>query len=629
MKGLLLKEFHVWLRTRSYFLIYLLAMTVVACFTSSRISVIGLGILIGQISNAFLTDEKSGWQNYSKTLPCTPFQRVTAKYIITSFELFFGIAAYIISTFVVSNNLTHSTGVSSFFPPPTPMEIYSDTCVIIAISAFYLAIDLPICFKLTGSKRTVVSLIPSLIYIFTVIMGLNVFSNGTWNIIINNLRWIPAAMTVIGLIVFIASWMISVVIETNSDNGYKKKFKKIAIILVVLAVTASIATAAIAVKTVGTYKVQKEESEDFGYSTLRDSEEITDDYNNLYTGFCNEFHIGMTVDECAERLVVMGYFQNQTNPEKFYSESGKININLTTDPETGKIDSTYAYCYVVEEKDIEYATYETFENLKSNFYEGMSVDKLYLTFNQLKVFPCNISERLFFNDQLIRHYTLKFTTDEFNGSLGNEASYRIIIATDGENVIGVEDKTIHNYGKGNEETTETTETTETHLEKGRREINEFITNICNENNIKKTPREFTKKLKKYDYTESEEHYDLYYSADGKVTVSLVTDSNDKLTEIITVANYGETKYIESATDEDMTAIFKEIVTGMTETSFQQKLFELDLCPDTIKEKFTDSGMHRRSYEFKYRIDDYNGNGTATYSVTVDVTDGKITDITAL
>ncbi|MBQ4604515.1 MAG: ABC-2 transporter permease [Clostridia bacterium] len=626
MKGLLLKEFQVWLRTRSYFLIYLLAMTVVACFTSSRISVIGLGVLIGQISAAFLADEKCGWQNYSKTLPCTPFQRVTAKYIITSFELFFGIIAYIISTFVVSNNLTHSTGISSFFPPPTPMEIYSDTCIIIAISALYLTIDLPICFKLTGSKRTVVSLIPSLIYIFTVIMGLNVFSNGTWNIIINNLRWIPAVMAVIGFVLFIASWMISVVIETNSDTDYKKKFKKIAIILVALAVTASIATAAIAVKTVGTYKVQKEESEDFGYSTLRDSEEITDDYNNLYTGFCNEFHIGMTVDECAERLVGMGYFQNQTNPEKFYSKSGKININLTTDPETGKIDSTYAYCYVVEEKDIEYATYETFENLKSNFYEGMSVDKLYLTFNQLKVFPCNISERLFFDDQLIRHYTLKFTTDEFNGSPGNEASYRIIIATDGENVIGVEDKTIHNFGKGDEKTTEIAES---YLEKSKREISEFITNICNENNIKKTPREFTKKLKKYDYTESEENYDLYYSADGKVTVSLVTDSNDKLTEILAVANYGETKYIESASEEDMTAIFKEIVTGMTETSFQQKLSELDLCPDTIKESFTDNGKHRRTYEFRYRIEDYNGNGTATYTVTVDITDGKVTDITAL
>ena len=322
----------------------------------------------------------------------------------------------------------------------------------------------------------------------------------------------------------------------------------------------------------------------------------------------------------------MGYFQNQTNPEKFYSESGKVNINLTTDEETGKLTSTYVYCNLVEEKDIENATYETFSNLKENFHEGMSEDKLHLTFNQLEVFPCDISERLFFDDQLKRHYTLKFSTDEFNGSPNNHALFRIIIATDGETVTSIEDTTIHNYGKGDEETTETTES---HLEKGNREMSEFIINICNENNVKKTPREFTKKLKNYDYTESEENYDLYYSADGKVTVSLVTDSDDKLTEIITVANYGETKHIESATDEDMTAIYKEIVTGMTETSFQQKLFELDLCPDTIKEKFTDSGMHRRSYEFKYRIDDYNGNGTATYSVTVDITDGKVTDITAL
>lgn len=628
MKGLLIKEFQVWLRTRSYFLIYLLAMTVVACYTSNRVSVIGLGILVGQISNAFLLDEKCGWQSYSKTLPCTPFQRVSAKYIITFFELFLGIISYIISTFVVSYNNLHSLG-TFYYSPPTPMEIYSDTCVIIALSALYLAVDLPLCFRLTGSKRMAIISIPSVLYIFTVMMGLNFFSNATWNILINNLNWIPATIAVISFFLLGVSWMISVIIETNSDTDYKNKFKKIAIILGAVAAAVSILTAAIAVRTVGTYKTQKEEADNFGYSMLRDVEEITDDYNNLYANFCNEFHLDMTVQECAERLSGIGYFQNQTNPEKFYSESGKININLTTDPETGKLTSTYVYCNLVEEKDIEHATYETFANLKNNFYEGMSEDKLHLTFNQLKVFPCDISERLFFDDQLIRHYTLKFSTDEFNGLTDNYASHRIIIATDGETVTDIEDNIIINYGQDYTKDNESTETTESHLQKGNREISEFITNICNENNIKKTPREFTKKLKNNDYTESEENYDSYFSPDGKVTVSLVTDSNDKLTEILAVVNYGEIKYIESATDEDMTAIFKEIVTGMTETSFQQKIYELELFPDTVKECFADSGKHLRTYEFRYRIDDYNGNGTATYSVTVDVTDGKVTDITAI
>ena len=628
MKGMLLKEFQVWLRTRSYFLIYLLAMTVVACYTSNRLSVIALGVLVGQISVTFLNDEKCGWQNYSKALPCTPFRQVTAKYIITYFELFFGIAAYIISTFVAANYNLNSLG-SLYFTPPTPLEIYSDTCVVIALSALFLAIELPLCFRFTGTKRTAMSLIPSVLYIITIIMGLNFFGNATWNIIISNLKWFPVAITLISLILLGVSWMISVVIETNSDISYKNKFKKIAIILVAIAVAVSIFTAAIAVKTVGTYKVQKEESEDSGYSMVRDIEEIQDDYNNLYANLCNEFHLDMTVDDFAGKLLGIGYFQSANNPEKFYSKSGKININLTTDPETGKIVSTYVYCNIVEEKDIEYAISETFQNIKSNFFEGMSEDKLHLTFNQLEVFPCEIYERSFFDNELRRYYTLKFATDEYEGVSGRSVCYALSIFTDGETVIGIDETVFKRFDDDKEAPDESAESTETHLEKANREINEFITNICNENNIKKTPREFTKKLKKYDYTESEENYDLYYSPDGKVTVSLVTDSNDKLTEIITVANYGETKYIESASDEDMTAIFKEIVTGMTETSFQQKLFELKLCPDTIKENLTDSGMHRRSYEFKYRIEDYNGNGTTTYSVTIDVTDGKVTDIISL
>ena len=226
MKGLLLKEFQVWLRTRSYFLIYLLAMTVVACYTSGRVSAVGLGVLVGQIASAFLVDEKCGWLSYSKTLPCTPFQRVSAKYIVTSFELFFGIAAYIISSFVSQSYLK---SVSSYFSPPGPFEIYSETCILIAFTALYIAVYLPLCFKLTGSKRTFVTLIPSLIYIFALIMGLTVLNNGEWNILISNIKWLPAVIAAVGFILFGISLMISVIIETNSGDSYKNKFKKAAI----------------------------------------------------------------------------------------------------------------------------------------------------------------------------------------------------------------------------------------------------------------------------------------------------------------------------------------------------------------------------------------------------------------
>ena len=47
------------------------------------------------------------------------------------------------------------------------------------------------------------------------------------DIILSFAAGVMLAAAVIGLILLGVSWMISVVIETNSDNGYKKKFKKI------------------------------------------------------------------------------------------------------------------------------------------------------------------------------------------------------------------------------------------------------------------------------------------------------------------------------------------------------------------------------------------------------------------
>lgn len=59
MKGLLLKEFYIWLKTRSWVLIYIAAMSIFAGYSGNGgISAVGIGILIGQISQAFLHDEK-------------------------------------------------------------------------------------------------------------------------------------------------------------------------------------------------------------------------------------------------------------------------------------------------------------------------------------------------------------------------------------------------------------------------------------------------------------------------------------------------------------------------------------------------------------------------------------------
>ncbi len=622
MKGLLLKEFCVWFKTRSYLMLYLLVMMILACFTSGTMSVIALGVIVGQISHTFLADEKCGWQNYCKSLPCTPLQRVSAKYIVSTAELFFGIAAYIFSSFMSQRNL-YTSGIP-YFSAPNAIEIYSDTCVVIALSALFLAVELPICFKLKGSMRTAISFIPSVIFIVIAISGLTYFNNVTWNTLVNNIKWLPSVVAVISFILLGVSLMISVIIETNSGAAYKNKFKKVAIILAAIAVIASILTAATVIKT--DIADNTEPDTNSGYFALHDISEISEDYNNLYENFCNEFHFDMTLEECAEKLLSMGYVQNQNNPEKLYSKSGKININLTVNEETGKIDNIYVYCNLVAEKNIARATYKTFDNLKSHFYEGMSQDELHQKFNELKVFPFDISERIFFDKDYIRHYTLTFSCDNFNGNSGNHMAYKIMIGSDSEKVVSVADRYFSRSDGFDEAASRTTEVTESALEIGDREITAFLKEFCNENNLRNTPRQCTKKLRKMEYSESEDTDDLYYSEGKKVSVSIGTNENDEIEKITAIANYGEIRYIKSATEQDMEKLSDNFILGMTETQFIEKIIELDMLPDTITEEYGDDGKHTRIYEIRCRIGEYDGDNPTTYYVTVDIVDGKIDNV---
>ena len=621
MKGLLLKEIYVWFRTRSFFMLYLFIMMFIGYTTSIIISVSFVGVLASQISAAFLLDEKSGWQSYWKTLPCTPLQRVTAKYAVTSVELFIGIIACIISSFMSQKQLY---SVSSYFSPRSAVETYSYTCLIIAVYALFLAIQLPICFKLKGTKRTVLSFVPSILFVFAVIIGIS--GSDDWYALAENTKWLPAVIVIIGFVFLAISFVLSVIFESNTDTAYKKKFKNITIVLTVIAVVMSAVVVGIVVKFSLEQKNKTENVEivEDGYNMVSDYDEIKNDFDTLYGEFCGEFHLNITVDECTQVLASMGYFQNQNNPEKFFSESGKINLNLTSDTESGKVIGTHAYSNLTAEKELGTATKQYFNRILLNFYKGMTQDELHEKFNELQIFPYSVSETLIYDNQPRRIYVMKFSCDNYEGVSENSVSYKIEIITDGEAVVEIEDYLFRYGSDGSLESIE--DISETVLEKGEREATEYINDVCNENNLNKTTKNFVKKLKNLGFTESQEAIGVYYSKDGKVSVSFVTDDDNVLKEISAIVNYGEMHYIESATEKEMTDILNNFTVGMTENQLQQKLSELEMFPDSITEKLDSDNKHLRVYKITYRIGDYDGSGAATWSVIVEVTDGKVTGV---
>ena len=361
-----------------------------------------------------------------------------------------------------------------------------------------------------------------------------------------------------------------------------------------------------------------------GYKYISDIDEIEDDYNEYYGSFAGGFSLGLTVSECADNLKNIGYVQNAYTSEKLYSESGKINVNLTTDEESGKIISVFAYCNLAE-KVIDNATDNDFAEITSNFTTGMTEAELLLKFDELTLFPCDIQECFSGENQPCRIYTLRFSTPNHNRRFDSSATFKITITTDGKTVTEVSPRLFRHYEDEHDDTI-TPYSEETPLEVATYEIKAFISGFCNETHIEETPRECVKKLRAIDYYESEETDDLFYSQGGKISVALTVNDEEKIEKITAIINYGELRYIESSTDKEMDELIGNFVLGMTENDFQQKLQELDALPEIITEIMNDENEHLRSYEIRYRIGDFNSDGAVTYTVTVDVTDGKVTNV---
>ncbi len=624
MKGLLLKEFYQWLKTRSVFIGVYAVLFAVLIFTSEgrlRTLPVGLfGVVFGLALNSFMLDEKSGWNEYSRVLPCSPFQRVTAKYIFFAPELML-ICFAEMAFAIIPQKLSEDFYINS-----SPLGGYPEAIICFALWMICLSIMLPFCILIKGNKKYALSCIPLFLTLIASTLASSKLRNSVtpeWLADVTAYKWFYPAVVFASVGIFVASWLITVAIEARGDKKYRLKFLKIAVVPIVVSVALGGVIGNV-IYSNRDFIEEKTMRDSKGYKYISDIDEITDDYNEYYGSYLGNFSLGLTVSECADNLKNIGYVQNIYSPQKLYSESGKINVNLTTDEESEKIISVFAYCNLAE-KVIDNATDNDFAEITSNFTSGMTEAELLLKFDELTLFPCDIQECFLDETQPCRIYTLRFSTPNHNRMFSSSATFKITITTDGKTVTEVSSRLFKHYEDEHDDTV-IPYSEETPLEVATYEIKAFISGFCNETHIDETPRECVKKLRAIDYYESEETDDLFYSQGGKISVALTVNDEEKIEKITAIVNYGELRYIESSTDKEMDELIGNFVLGMTENNFQQKLQELDALPEKITETTTDKNEHLRSYEIRYRIGDFNSDGAVTYTVTVDITDGKVTNI---
>lgn len=102
MKGLLIKEFYTLLKYfRSYLLISALFLGISLLSSENMFFVFYPSLLCGMIPiNLLAYDERSKWDVYSLTLPCSRAQLVSSKYLMGLFSQIFVIAAVGITQYV-------------------------------------------------------------------------------------------------------------------------------------------------------------------------------------------------------------------------------------------------------------------------------------------------------------------------------------------------------------------------------------------------------------------------------------------------------------------------------------------------------------------------------------------------
>ena len=609
MKGLLLKEFYIWLRTRSWIMIYAVLLCVLSLFsTSSGISILPLALVMGMIANSFLLDEKSNWQSYSKALPCTPFERVSAKYIIHFSETVLCTAAYILTSVIASDKLD----IAGIFVSQSITQTVGKYALVAAASFFSLSFLLSVSVKFKGTLRTAISLIVSLPF-FLFLAFNSILSYRNLITFISGHKLYPAVIVALSIVALAASLMISVTAETNSDGDYKKKFRKAAIILTVITVlSVSVTGVAICIR-YNNLDVDKTGN----YDSISDYDSVASEINDYYNTFCNKIHIGTDFEEFASELVAAGFIRDDNRKDFFTSQSGNISIDLGVSYPEGKNISIVTVDCKNATKVFERATYESLTNIKLCFNEGISQTELYEKFGELEIIPCKITEQIFNGTDWVRRYTFEFIALEFEDE-ESSVSYTLTVDTEDEKVTGVDD--LMRFVR--DQTPVATEPSETPAEIAAREIKEYADNFCGESNITKTPRKFIKELRIAGFSESENTYDYFGSPDRKVSVAIDTDEDDNIRNITVIAHFGKTRTVDSA--EKLDKFATEIPVGTDEKALIEKLEEMNALPDSIIENHTDTKEQRRVYEIKYIIEDSDGNSSC--SVTIETVNGKVTDV---
>lgn len=434
MKSLLYKEFaesRKWLFVCLAIVIasVIISLTSVGTlFSDYMFLAVGLAMLARNIGE----DEKSGWEKYSRALPKTAIQRVGARYIFCIVVM----AALTIACFLpmIVNCLRMKSSVDDFgeyllttVRNTIPILVFRFSLILVS---FTLAFPMSYIFK--GQIRSVVIALPiaPILFISPIVsswISLNNEGFGTYNFAdsISKPKFIVMLLAS-ALLLYAASYFISVIIETRSG---REKLKA------VIAVAAVLTAVAVAVSGVTVYALNKDGAFEKNESWLLGSEyeekyqeldeewerknqaarKATYEYMEALSG---ETLVDKKIDDIRARLGEIGFGDCFAGDAVLYSEDKPLAVYIVTSdlsatpeyPESLSV-ATQVQPTVIKTLDAE----EKYAEIEASFIDGMPEADAVAVMKSYDLCPSYIGEYLD-NGKPYRNYRFDVVLEDTFGN---------------------------------------------------------------------------------------------------------------------------------------------------------------------------------------------------------------------
>lgn len=453
MKGALLKEFYVWRKTGLTYIAAYIVMGIAFCIAGG-VSGALLGLMLGGINRAFLEDEKNNWNDYSRALPYTAVQRVSARYIIILCEMFVALVMAIlinIFSFLKEKELL-ILGEQFSHLGPDNLSV-SSTVMTVAITLTGLAFMIPLNYIFKGTKRNVISMILAMLTAIVIVLlpftakyylTMSNTSVAVFLKIFYYEKWVTPVFLAISVAMIAVSWIVSIIINTNSGRDKLKKLKITAIILTVAVVAASAVSIGILYKN-GRFEKDETDYYEHYYSNLINENspsnqggtksfepteaelQCREDFAELMETFFDEMNVGVPLEKSREQLESLGFKEEEYGSGRFYNgapEGGNICVELGREEKSDAVATVYVSADVGVFY-IEKATTKELDEIGNSFFEGMTEREMLDKMKELNVVPQYIREYPHPDFGKTQYYYIEYRVNEYNG--GGSTSYSIHI----------------------------------------------------------------------------------------------------------------------------------------------------------------------------------------------------------